>query len=94
MPKAKKTPEEFAEIMIQKLFSIVSSGIPKCYDDFNDYLYDFYPEFGWNGVDISIEFKALKSHNKFEEVCNEISKKFDFDFKTDLNLAIKAHKNE
>lgn len=71
-----------------RLESIIDNkGLPDVYDSFRDYLFDFYPDFSWNG-DSKVELQWLLDDADWRNLAGEIKYKYGFDFVDEIKQAI------
>lgn len=56
-----------AEYQILHLLDIAERGLPDCYETFEDFLTDFWPDFSWNRDSI-IEIKSVLGDPRFKKI--------------------------
>jgi len=76
------------ERQILHLQHIAENGLPDCYEDFEEFLYDFYPGFAWGDPDREEQIKAVLADARFAAIAEAIQRDWDFDLRADLVKAI------
>jgi len=69
------------------LIDVVDRGIPDCYDNFVDFLYDFYPNFSWNN-DMVKEVEYIMNHESFTHIVDSIKEVWDYDMRKEFEDAV------
>ncbi len=79
------TAELMAERAWQKPLGYARDGLPPVYSSIYDYLYDFYPDFPWDGegTRVSCDYLLLKPQMDFDL----LQRIFQFDMRADLRKA-------
>lgn len=62
--------------------------LPDCYNSFEDFLWDFWPNFSWNSEGRAPQLKFLLALAGIDEVCEEIKTKYGFDMKEELETVL------
>jgi hypothetical protein len=86
--KAQNKIPVLAEYAILHLQEIAKNGLPDCYKSFDEFLYDFYPDFSWNPDESSKEIQAVLNDPRFKEVVPILKKDWNIDMKEELEKAI------
>lgn len=72
---------------VARLQSILKDGLPKCYKDFNEYLFDFFPDFSWTVDDTLQEMAALLGDERWLQLARLVKAEFGFDFEKQVQDA-------
>ncbi len=86
-----KKPEwnnELAEGAIAKLLEVLAHGFPPCYEDFQAFLFDFYPSLHWTQPELEKDVRYMLAHKDWDHIQECIQLTFGFDLATDLLTAI------
>ena len=86
---AKNGNEILAEMQILYLEEICKIGLPDCYDTFNDFLYDFYPNFTWSAQAQVTETLEVLNDKRFSGIKTGIKKLYNFDIQAELATSVK-----
>jgi hypothetical protein len=73
------TKDEILAREIARLQKIEQEGISPVYDDFNDFLYDYYPNFSWNDACLEQHQWCLDSP-EWQALAASIKAKYGYDF--------------
>jgi hypothetical protein len=71
-----------------RLKDLIDNGLPPCYDSFQDYLCDFYPDFSWNENSIH-ELRFLVNDMVWLELAAQLSLGRGYNFINEVLAAIK-----
>ncbi len=83
---AYKSIQWFAEFNLLHLEYIGEHGLPDCYKDFKEFLFDFYPDFSWNKR-MKDEIRVILTDSRFPEIEKKIKKAYAFDIRKELEKA-------
>lgn len=75
----KKTAIRAAEKARDKLEQLSISSLPKEYQSFKDFLYDFYPDLPWDVTGMLFSMEFLLSDKKTLEIANVLAKQYKVD---------------
>ena len=78
----------FAEVRLLDLLRTSRIGLMDCYDDFENYLFDFYPGFGWRGDAMKRQVRLILADPRFGLIAEDIQAKFSFDIRAELEQAL------
>ena len=73
---------------------VAENGLPKrdngdvIYNNFQDYLFDFYPNLPWNQEDQLVAIKQIMAEPDYKETMQKIQNKFNFDMDADFKAAL------
>ena len=80
--------EWFAEVRLLDLYRTSRIGLMDCYDDFENYLFDFYPGFSWTGDAMKRQVRLILADPRFGPIAADIQVKFNFDMRAELEEAL------
>lgn len=72
--------ESMLDREIKRMKDILQSDIPSIYNDFEDYLNDYFPDFSWNQKDAEIEQEYLLNNKEWQDIAEKIKRKYGYDF--------------
>lgn len=59
---------KIVELQILHLIEIAKNGLPDCYKSFNDFLFDFWPDFTWDIEKSKKEAKAVFKDPRIKKI--------------------------
>lgn len=68
--------------------TILEQGLNPVYDDFDDFLYDYFPDFSWVPSSADVQLKELLASEEWCNLAARILEKHKIDFVKAINLAI------
>ncbi len=79
----------FAEYNILHLQDIAKKGLPDCYESFDDFMYDFYPDFAWTPKDSKEQLGMVVADSRCTAIVVGIQDMFGFDMKDEFDRALR-----
>ena len=76
-----------AEFAILHLVDVSERGLADCYDDFNDFLCDFWPDFSWNPEACQAEVTAVLADSRFQCIIPNLNAEWGIDIVSILKEA-------
>lgn len=73
------------EFNLLHLEGVAADGLPDCYDDFDDFLFDFYP--GFSPHTMHEEIRLVIDSPRFAAIANRIQADWGFDMRAELEEA-------
>jgi hypothetical protein len=73
---------------IARMKDILANGLNPAYDDFNDFLFDYYADFSWTPSESLTQMDRLLSNPEWLALAFQINVKHGFDFRAELTLAV------
>lgn len=64
---------------------IIEHGINPVYEDFNDFLFDFWPNFSWNEKQYIVDCQTLLADAEWNELAIKVKAKYGYDFVKEVN---------
>ena len=64
MENKRYTPENMADRLMAKVQSYVDKGLPSCYNNFQDQMYDFWPDMPWDHDGYVASCKHILTHHQ------------------------------
>jgi len=83
-----------AENQILHLVDIAERGLPDCYNSFNDFLSDFWPDFSWTHVKAIPEVAAVLIDSRFKKIVPILKETWGIDMEKVLRDGIKVFQAE
>lgn len=72
---------------VVRLEEILKNGLPACYKTFDQFLFDFFPDFSWNQDSLD-EYAALLADTEWCALAEQVKAKYGYDFKEEIILAL------
>jgi len=73
-----------AENQILHLIDIAKNGLPDCYGSFDEFLYDFWPDFSWSMTQAIPEIKAVLADSRFKKIVSVLKETWGIDMEKEL----------
>ncbi|MFA5766303.1 MAG: hypothetical protein WC919_00070 [Candidatus Paceibacterota bacterium] len=74
----------FVEFNLRHLEGVAANGLPDCYDDFEDFLWDFYPGLSWKPEERKNQIRSILDSPRFAAAAAQIQSDWGFDMRADL----------
>lgn len=74
----------------KRVKTIIEVGLDPAYTNFDDFLWDFYPDFSWNVNESKAQLIALSEDPEWVALTAELKAKRGFDFVETVTKAIEA----
>jgi hypothetical protein len=88
--KAQDKIPTLAEYQILHLVDIAERGLPDCYDSFEDFLFDFWPDFSWNEEKSHPEIQAVLDDPRFKKIVPVLKETWGIDMEEDLKRGLRG----
>ena len=76
-----------AEQQILHLVDISENGLPDCYGSFDEYLYDFWPDFSWTSQS-RVEVRAVLADSRFKRIVPVLKETWGVDMVEELRKGL------
>ena len=73
---------------IKRMRKIIAIGLHPVYDDFNDFLCDYFPDFSWNPASFKQDMNTILGNQTWLMLAAELKAARGFDFESQLRLAL------
>lgn len=64
---------------------ILEHGLCPAYEDFDDFLFDYWPNFSWNEKQYIIDCQTLLADAEWNELAIKVKAKYGYDFVAEVN---------
>lgn len=91
--KAQDSIPVLAENQILHLVEIAEKGLPDCYDSFEDFLCDFWPDFSWTPKECIPEIKAVLADPRFKTIVPVLKETWNVDMEEELREGLTFHES-
>lgn len=79
---------------VKRLEKILALGLNPIYTSFDDYLFDFYPDFSWNSKDCNTQLRMLLADPDWTALAAQVLESRGIDFVEELQRALDQPEEE
>ncbi len=72
----------------------LANGMPSCYACFDDFLFDFWPDFAWNCEATIEQIEELLENQEYRELAAQVNDKLGYNFVAVLEHGLLSCKSE